>query len=299
LKSDHYEKSLLKGIISFLVSLLFLALVAVCIKLAGKSDDAKLGWILFIQYSTVLIIAASISIKQKFANMHSAKPHLEIMRGVFGVVSFILFVISMKEIPMVNATLLQNTAPLFIPIVSFIWFREITEKKVFLGIAIGFVGILLIIKPETSAFNIGAIIGLISGILLAISYVVMSIITKYDGFNTILIYYAICAFGISLPFGIINWSNPPLNSWIYASASGIFLMGYLHMQQYSYKHVEASKLSPFNYFLLIYIGVLDWLLFGHIPDFLTIAGIAIVSTGGIISIIHHERKNPATRHSWH
>ena len=289
------EQSLTKGIVSALTGLFFLSLVAVCVKLAGKTG-AKLGWIVFMQYVAAFSLSLLLSAKDRFRNMRSDKLPLEILRGASGVISFLCFAAAMTEIPMVDASLLQNTAPIFIPIIGLVWLKDVVEKRIWLGIVIGFIGIVLIIKPDSSVFKPGDLIGLASGVLLAISYVAMRIITRSDGFKTILFYFSLTAMVLSLPLGIIYWSNPPIEGWLYSLAGGVLLVAYLNMQQYSYKHTEASKLSPFNYFVVIYIGLMDWWLFGHVPDLLTIIGIAIVSIGGIIAILHHEKDKKELKH---
>lgn len=289
------EQSLAKGIVSALTGLFFLSLVAVCVKLAGKTG-AKLGWIVFMQYVAAFSLSLLLSAKDKFRNMRSDKLPLEILRGASGVISFLCFAAAMTEIPMVDASLLQNTAPIFIPIIGLVWLKDVVEKRIWLGIVIGFIGIVLIIKPDSSVFKPGDLIGLASGVLLAISYVAMRIITRSDGFKTILFYFSLTAMVLSLPLGIIYWSNPPLEGWLYSLGGGVLLVAYLNMQQYSYRHTEASKLSPFNYFVVIYVGLIDWWLFGHVPDLLTIIGIAIVSIGGIIAILHHEKDKKELKH---
>lgn len=289
------EQSLAKGIVSALTGLFFLSLVAVCVKLAGKTG-AKLGWIVFMQYVAAFSLSLLLSAKDKFRNMRSDKLPLEILRGASGVISFLCFAAAMTEIPMVDASLLQNTAPIFIPIIGLVWLKDVVEKRIWLGIVIGFIGIVLIIKPDSSVFKPGDLIGLASGVLLAISYVAMRIITRSDGFKTILFYFSLTAMILSLPLGIIYWSNPPIEGWLYSLAGGVLLVAYLNMQQYSYRHTEASKLSPFNYFVVIYVGLIDWWLFGHVPDLLTIIGIAIVSIGGIIAILHHEKDKKELKH---
>lgn len=292
------QQSLAKGIISALVGLFFLSLIAVCVKLAGKTG-AQLGWIIFMQYTAAFTLSLLLSFKEKFRNIRPANYPLEILRGSAGVISFLLFAAAMTEIPMVDASLLQNTAPIFIPIIGLVWLKDVVEKRIWLGILIGFIGIVLIIKPDGNVFKVGDLIGLASGILLAISYVAMRIITKSDGFKTILFYFSLSAMILSLPLGIIYWSNPPIEGWLYSLAGGVLLVAYLNMQQYSYRHTEASKLSPFNYFVVIYIGLMDWWLFGHVPDTLTIIGIAVVSIGGIIAILKHEEGKKELKHTWH
>lgn len=292
------NKSPAKGIISALISFFFLSLIAVFVKLAGE-QGAKLGWIVFIQYTVAFSLALVISSREKFRNLKTEKLRFEIMRGGAGVASFLCFVLAMAEIPLVDASLLQNTAPIFIPIIGLIWLRENVEKRIWTGIIIGFVGIILIIKPDSGLFKTGDLLGLASGILLALGYVAMKIITKTDSFKTVFFYFTATAFVLSVPLGIIYWSNPGITGWLYTAATGVLLTGYLNLLQFAYQHVEPAKVSPFNYSVVVFLGLLDWWLFGHVPGLLTIIGIVIVCLGGILVIIHHEKGNKELNHSWH
>jgi drug/metabolite transporter (DMT)-like permease len=292
------DKSITKGVISALIGFFFLALIGVMVKLAGR-EGAKLGWIVFIQYATAFLLSFIISARVKFQNLKPANFPYELLRGMAGVASFFCFVFAMAEIPLVDASLLQNTAPIFIPIIGLIWLKDSVDKKIWLGILIGFVGIILIIKPDSSIFKTGDLLGLASGVLLALGYVAMKVITKTDSFKTILFYFSAIAFVLSLPFGIINWSSPTALGWFCAGLSGVLLVAYLNMLQFAYRHAEPNRLSPFNYSVVVFIGLFDWWLFGHVPDLLTVIGIIIVSAGGIITILMHEKKNPVQKHSWH
>ncbi|MFZ1461182.1 MAG: DMT family transporter, partial [Ignavibacteria bacterium] len=53
--------------------------------------------------------------------------------------------------------------------------------------------------------------------------------------------------------------------------------------------IEPVKLSPFNYTVVVYTGVLDWILFNYVPDLSSIIGIILVTAGGIFAITLHEK----------
>jgi drug/metabolite transporter (DMT)-like permease len=298
MNSQSTEQSTAKGVMAALVSFFFLSLIGVFVKLS-VAEGAKLWWIVFIQYSTAFALAIVISAKDKFRSLKSQNYTFEFLRGGAGLLSFLCFAFAMTEIPLVDASLLQNTAPIFIPIIALFWLKDVIEKRIWIGVTIGFVGIILIIKPDETTFNSGDLIGLLSGALLGFAYVAMKILTKTDGFKTILFYFSLTAFVISLPLGIIYWSTPGIYGWLFAIGSGVSFVSYLNLQQVAYKHIEPNKLSPFNYSVVVFTGLLDWWIFNHVPGLLTIAGIAIVCLGGILAVVHHEKKVEDLKHSWH
>ncbi|MBP9191398.1 MAG: hypothetical protein KBF96_02500, partial [Ignavibacteria bacterium] len=58
-------------------------------------------------------------------------------------------------------------------------------------------------------------------------------------------------------------------------------------------------LSPLNFSVVIFAGILDWLFYGHVPGFSSLIGIVLVITGGILALTLHQKKNPHIKHHWH
>jgi len=288
-----------KSIIATLIGFFLLSLDSVLVKLEEKGG-ATIEWIVFIQYSTCLIIITIIAAKNKFRDLKTTKIKLHLLRGVTGVLAFSCYVIAVTKIPLVNATLLNNTAPIFIPVVTLIWLKTSIDKKIWWGISVGFIGIIFILNPSKSMLlQTGDIYALSAGIFLAIAYVSLKVLTKTETFVTVLFYYSSIAFILSLPFAINNWSNPNLLIWIYGVLTGILFISYLYLLQYAYQFVEAVKLSPFNYSAIVFTGILDWMIFDHVPEVTAIIGIILVSAGGILAITLHEKHNEKLKHHWH
>ncbi len=288
-----------KAIGASVLGFLFLSLVGVLVKLQ-ESGGASIEWIVFVQYSTCLFVVTLLAAKNKFRDLKTKKFSLHLIRGVTGILAFTCSVIAITKIPLVNATLLNNTTPLFIPIITLFWLKQKIDEKIWWGILVGFIGIILILRPSPAELiKEGDIYGLASGIFLAIAYVALKILTKTESFITVLFFYSLIAFMLSTPFAINNWSNPPLQVWIYGVLTGMFFLSYLYLLQYAYEFVEAVKLSPFNYSVIVFTGIFDWLIFNHIPDLLSIIGILLVSFGGILAIALHEKNNTGLKHSLH
>lgn len=288
-----------KAIVATLLGFFLLASVSILIKLE-ENGSATIEWIVFIQYGTCLFIISIKLAKNKFRDFKTQKISFHLIRGLAGVFAFTCSAIAMTKIPLVNAVLLNNTTPIFIPLITVLWLKVKFDQRIWWGIAVGFVGIIFILKPSSEQLlKTGDLYGIASGILLGIAYVALKVLTKTESFVTIIFYYSFIAFLLSLPFAIMNWSNPPPLIWIYGILSGIFFMSYLYLLQYAYRFVEAVKLSPFNYSVIVFSGFFDWILFKHIPDALSVFGIILVSAGGLLAILLHEKDNKELKHHWH
>lgn len=298
-ESHTLNTNTFKAVTATLTGFFFLALVGLLVKLEIRAG-ASIEWIVFMQYLVSLFIITLIASRNKFLDLKTSKFRYHLIRGVFGVMAFTLFVTSVSEIPLVNANLLFNTTPIFIPVISMIWLKSKIDKKIWWGILLGFTGIIIILDPKAGGFlKIGDLTGLGAGFSLAVAYVAMSILTKTESFITIIFYYSLTAFTLSVPLAVTNWSNPPLLIWIYAILTGMLFISYLYLLQYAYRYVPAVKLSPLNFSVIIFAGILDWVFYNHIPGISTFIGIILVSSGGIIAITLHHKIKPGIKHHWH
>lgn len=282
-----------------LAGFFFMALVGVFIKLEEKGS-ASIEWIVFIQYFTCLIIMTAVAAKNNFKDLKVNNYKYLLIRSLTGVIAFSCYVISITKIPLVNATLLNNTAPIFIPLITLIWLKNKIDEKIWWGISVGFIGIIFIIKPSPEMlFREGDLFGLTSGILLAIAYVSLKVLTKTESNVTVIIYYSLIASILSFPFALTGWKNLPLIIWIYAILSGVSFILCLYLIQNSYKYADAVKLSPFNYSVIVFSGLLDWIIFDHVPGWSALTGIVLVTFGGILAVTIHEKDNKDLKHHWH
>ena len=289
----------LKAVSLILLAFLMLASVGILIKLQLNSG-VSVEWIVFVQYLTCLTITTIVSAVKKFPVIKTEKLKYHIVRGVSGVLAFSCFAIAISKIPLVNASLLNNTSPIFIPIVTFLWFRTSIDKNIWWGILIGFIGIIFILDPTEDGFlKTGDAFGLASGIVLSIAYVALGFLTKTESFLTILFYYSLISVLIFLPLALYNWTDPPLLVWAYAISTGILFFCYVFFHQYAYRFLSAVKLSPLNFSVVVFTGLLDWLVFKSVPNLLSAIGIVLVIIGGILAILLHEKDNKEAKHHWH
>jgi drug/metabolite transporter (DMT)-like permease len=297
-QQNSLSKSNPKAIVAVIIAFFFLACVSALTKL--QVSYVHIAQIVFVQFSTCLLISVVIASKNKFRDLKSDKLKYQIVRGAAGVFAFAACAVAMSTIPLVNAVLLNNSAPLFIPIITLIWLKTKIDEKIWYGIVTGFIGIIFILKPTSEALlKTSDMYGLASGILLAIAYVALKILTRTESLTSVIFYYSLIGVILSLPFAILNWKNPPLIIFCYGILAGILFMGYMFTLQYAYSLMEALKLAPFNYIVIVFTGIFDWLFFGHIPDVLSVIGIVLVSAGGLLAITLHEKDNKQLKHHWH
>ncbi|MBK9331263.1 MAG: DMT family transporter [Ignavibacteria bacterium] len=256
---------------------------------------------MLIQFSTGLIFITVKTSFQKFEKIKTKHFKLHFIRSFSGILAFTAFVICIRKTNIVDATLLLNSTPIFIPIIAYIWLRKKIESRIWPGIITGFIGIVLIIHPVTGELlQMGELYGVASGILLAIGYIAMKELTRTETFESILFYYSLISVILSLPFALMNEVKPSSTELIYGMSSGVCFMLYLYLLQYAYKLEEAVKLAPLNFSTVAFTVIFNFILFNNTPDLITVAGILMVSAGGIMAIsIHFKGDVVKSNHGWH
>jgi drug/metabolite transporter (DMT)-like permease len=227
---------------------------------------------------------------------------LHIFRSIAGSVCQLLFFVSVKSIPLMDSVLLSNAAPLFIPLIIFVWLRKTVQPLVWLSLVLGLIGIALIIRPGPQMFaNPASIIALGAGFCSALALVATNRLSETEPPTRILLYN----FGVStillVPVAVAVWRPLSTRQWLLLLGVG----GFYSLTQYliiaAYRHADATQISPFNYTVVIFSGLLGWWFFGDVPGISAIWGTLLICGGGILSIEagHHEgRGHPFGNGHW-
>ncbi len=274
--------SLARGIT--LITLAFL-----CSAIMSAFSKAATGvpplMILFLQYGISFLVFVPAAARLGREHLKTEHLGLHVFRSLAGSVCQLLFFMAVRSIPLLDSVLLSNSAPLFIPLVIFVWFRKTVRPLVWLSLLVGLGGIVLIIKPGPQMFHSPAsLIALLSGICSALALVATNKLAETEPPVRILFYN----FGIStlllIPFAVWTWKPLSLKQWLLLIAVGVFYAVTQLLIILAYRYSSAAQLSPFNYTVVVFSGILGWVFFGSVPDALAIMGTVLICAGGILSI---------------
>ncbi len=275
----------LKGVaFAFATTFVGSAAGAACKWVAG---DVPVPMIVFIQYAICLLVIAPRFIHKPLTSLRTSRAGEHLVRGIGGWLCFYSYYAALDQIPLVDATLLRNTAPLFVPLIAFMWLGARVPILRWLPLLLGFVGVVFVLLPESadvssSSVGWGHVIGLMSGLTLAVSMVGTRTLSRTDSGKSIMFYYFLISFLLSLPLAIYHWQSIPLRAWPYLIFIGlsIFIAMWLYTKAFSY--AKASVVSPINYFAVVVSGFLGWIIWDYIPTNTAVAGaILIVGAGGL------------------
>lgn len=241
--------------------------------------------IIFYDFLVSTIILYFLVLFEKGTQFKTQKKALHLLRGLAGYLTFFLLVISLKYIPLVNGMLLNNTHPIFVPLIMALIFKTKFSKYHSLGIAIGFLGIILILQPRIdSFFHLPSLIGLLSGLFCAVAIVVTRVLSKTESPTKIVFYFSLFSLIPSTLFVLDDLQELTLKAFLFCAPVGVFGALYQQTLSLALKSAQPSLVSPLLYTSLIFGILLDYFFFEKVPNFIVIVGILLVTTGSITVI---------------
>ncbi len=284
------EKSFEKGIGFTLLSAFCLALFGLFSKLGLVVPSFTL--LLFLRFFVPLLLVTPFLIYLgTFKKIFPLKrvSH-QWWRAISVLVSQYCFFYYLTRATLLDATLLLNTGPLYIPILSRIFYGHRIGKVTCLCLAISFCGVVLILKPTQGIFNLFSIVGLLAGVGQGFSQVLYgaNVEKESNGENLFYLYFfTACLSFFPLIIGSrIDWGSFQGESvgWmvVWIVLMSVANIGSQGFRGFAYRHAKPSSLAPFLYTTTLFAGLFDWVIFGSIPTLLTIIGAGLVICGAFL-----------------
>jgi drug/metabolite transporter (DMT)-like permease len=225
----------------------------------------------------------------------TAVPHLHLLRGIAGVSAMYCFFYAIANIPLADAMLLKLTSPLFIPLVALFWLREPVSPKIWLALAIGFAGVLLILRPGIGGVSPIALIALLGGMFAAVAKVTVRRLSQSEPPLRIVFYFALTATLISSIPLTWAWQTPSPSAFGWLLAIALFAtVGQLCLTS-GLSLAPAARMGSFGYFAVVFGALYGWLLWDEILMWWTIAGTLLIVTAGTLAASRSgDDKQPAS-----
>lgn len=227
--------------------------------------------------------------------LRTRRPGLQIFRASFLLLSTVVFFSVLKIVPLSEGTAMNFCAPLIVLAISPWLLKEKSYPSRWIAVAIGFAGMLIVMRPGGNIVPTGIMLGLASAIIFAGVVVLTRKTNQFDHPMVTLFYGGLVGMIISSLVVPFFWSShvPDVREWMILASTGVTsTIGHFFVNS-AYKHAEASLLTPYAYLQIISATTMGWLVFDQLPDSLTALGIAIICASGIgIAYIEHRRTHP-------
>lgn len=279
-----------KGVLLVLLAWLSFSSMYAVSKLIG--DQTTVSTMVFFRNILGLAFVLPWMIKDWPKSLEIKNTKITLTRSIMGLLSIFFIFLSLQKISLVNTTLLNNTAPFFIPFILWFWMRTHPDVKLWPAVLIGFLGVVFIMQPEEKIFNLGAAYGLLSGICLAIAMVANKQTFRQETLYSFLFYFFAIGLVITTPFAIANWKIEDGLTLLGLFSIGLFAAVGQICLFYGLKFGKAHQLAPFAYAAVLFSLIYEWLLWRVLPEPIAYLGMFLIIGAGIwITLMGHHSKD--------
>jgi len=266
------------GVLYGVASVACFAMMDACVKWL---DQFPVGEVLFARFFFGLIPILMLVPKNEFKTFYkTTRPKLHAFRAVTGTLAIIALFIALREIPLADVVSLTFGGPIFVTLGSIFFLSEKVGIRRWSAVLIGFIGMLMIVKPAYDELNIYYLFPIIFCIFFACVALSIRSLSSTEPNYRIALYFSLLSMIVglaTLPFGWIMPSKFELFLFIFTGIIGSVANILLTV---SLRIAEASLVTPTKYLNLVFAILLGYFIWGEIPKVLTLlgAGLIIVSS---------------------
>lgn len=230
-----------------------------------------------------LVLAALVTPAVFWARCYrSPAPVLHLARALMLLVGSVSFIGAVKYLPLAEANAIAFLAPAFMALLAVPILQEKVGTRTAAAIAVGFVGVAVILRPSGEIFGWAAVLPLVMAVCSAGFHVTTPLVARHDDPKVSLYYLgllAVLATSVAIPW---SWTTPTA-----AEAAGLVAVGGLSAGGHlimvrALELAPVSSVAPLFYLHLLWALVYGQIFFDEVPDWLTASGVALVAASGLL-----------------
>jgi drug/metabolite transporter (DMT)-like permease len=252
--------------------------------LASHLHPVEVAWGRFL-FVTLILVPAVLWRPRALATRHKGR---HVLRGFCMLCSSLFFIAGLAKLPIAEAAAIGFVSPLMITALSIPLLGEHVGVRRWSAVIVGFIGVLVVMRPGTGAFDPAALYPIASAACWALGIIITRQMQGIAGVLTTLAWSTIVGFAVLSLAVAPFWQTPEPLQWLMMAAMGVLSTGGQVLLIGSFRYAGASLLSPFSYSQMLWATLIGYFAFGQLPDALTWTGAGIIIASGIYTL-HRER----------
>ncbi|MBN9071689.1 MAG: DMT family transporter [Rhizobiales bacterium] len=223
-------------------------------------------------------------------------------RAVSGLAAGICSVYAFTTIPLAETYALIFLAPIFVTLLSVVLLRESVGPWRWFAVAMGFAGVLLVVRPGFRTLELGHLAALAVAFLAACTIILMRSLAeeKQTTMLGMLIAYGLVFNGLAAA-ATSSFQLPGWRLMLFLMAAGLCTAGGHRLQLLATRRSPANLIAPTHYSQILWAVVIGAAFFGEYPDWISLVGMAVVAASGLLTLVRERirlgvvRWNPFAR----
>ena len=268
------------AIFLIIISIIFGTLMGTFIKLA--QEELNVFTTGFLRFFFGFLIITPYILKTKFEVFSTKNLKIHILRSALNLPAMLLGFAALAILPLEKMTAIHFIVPIIVTILAVIFLKEKIYLYRSIALVMGFLGMLIILRPGIIDISIGIYMALISSLIWSVVIILTKKVSKDDSAITILSHQYVYMSLFSFPLVIYFWDQPSLKTIIFilcAAMSGTILHIALN---HAYKLVDVTMTQPYSFLGLVVSSIIGYFVFSDKPDFYTWLGASVIFCGVLL-----------------
>jgi drug/metabolite transporter (DMT)-like permease len=224
----------------------------------------------------ILVILPVMLVQDGIAGLRTRSLKMHTFRGAFHFGGYALWYEAVVWLPLATMSALGFTGPIFVTIGAVLFLGEKVRARRWIAVAIGFAGMLVIVRPGLMPMNPGVWMMLAAVPLIAGSNLVAKAVSSREKPALVVFWQTVVAALCFTPFGLWYWQTPTAMQLLLFASAGIFgTLGYFFIT-WSYRLLDISALQPVSFIGIVWAALMDVIVWGKTSDLWTFVGAAII-----------------------
>ena len=285
------RSELLKAVGYMVCSAAMFACMAVMIRLASSQLHAF--EIAFFRNFFGFVFALPLLMHHGMGILKTDKLSLYVGRCLIGIVSMLCGFYAIVHLPLAKAVTISYSTPLFVTILAVLFLGEMVRLRRWTAVGLGFIGVLVIMRPGADSFDANTLVALTAAVLSAIVAISIKVLSRTEKPDAIVLWTTMLWVPLSLVPALFVWTWPTGWTWAWIVAAGFFgTAGHMFWTR-ALKRGDTSMLTPISFMQVPIVALLAWWLFDETVTVWTALGAAIIFVAN--AYIAHREAQVASR----
>ena len=237
-------------------------------------------WLRFLTHS--LFSLAIFSPSMGLTLVRWRHPRLQLVRGVMLAVMTGMNFWALQYLQLAQTSAMQFSVPILIAVLSVWWLGEHLDARRWIAIAVGFAGVLIIIRPGSHAFHPAILLSLGNAVFYALFNLLTRHLASSEHPATMQLASAMVSTAVLTPFALWTWQTPSSGwQWLVLGLAGLSGGAGHYFAAQAHRFASAAVLGPFLYQQILYMTLGGWLVFDQVPDHAVLLGAGVVVASGL------------------
>lgn len=244
----------------------------------------------FLRYLAAVVVMLPLLARSGLAAYWPRRVGGQFARGAVHAAGLTLWFLALPHIPLANTTALSFTAPIFIMLGAYLFFREVMRWERWIASLVGFGGVLIVVGPQLSGQEgLYNLLMLASSPVFAVSYLMTKALTRYERTEVIVFWQALTVSAFSLPLALWYWQAPSHWQWLGFLLAGLLGVAGHYSLTRGFAAADISSTQSIKFLELVWAAALGWLFFADVPTQTTLVGGTLISAS-TVWIAHRESR---------